>query len=162
MKINHHLDSSMTSKMLAMAISPFLVGSNTMLRSPNSISSSSLISHLLTTDLRRRISKALSLDRADCLSEPFETLVIPSPVGSRQAMASKPMMTGEPKSDVLANPQSDSNGEAEPVEEHDDGAERGVLSANDRVLEMEDNVDVVEKAVLSRRRLLLRREGENC
>jgi hypothetical protein len=144
--------------MLAMAISPFLVGSKIiMLRWPNCISSSTRMSHLLKTDVLRRMSKALSLVLADSLSGFFEIREMPKPVGSRDAIASRPMMAGEAKSEQLPKPQSDSSGDAVPVEEHEDGADRGVLSAKDLVLETDEDV---EKAVLSRRRLLVRM-GEN-
>jgi hypothetical protein len=153
-----HLPVSMTSKILAMAISPFLVGSKTILLSPNCISSSNLTSHLLTTALLLLMRRALSLD----LPKSFEIRMIPNPVGaSREAMASKPIMIGDPNS-APPNPQSDSRGEEVPVEEHEDGAERGVLSLKDLLLRTEELVveEEEEKAVLRRRRELVRR-GED-
>jgi hypothetical protein len=137
-EILYHRPVSMTSKMLPMATSPFLVGSNSMhARCPNSISSSTRTSHLLTKRLLLLRSNALNFCLVDSLSGVLVTRVMPSPVGVsvREAIESSPMMTGEEKSwperPVMPNalPQSDSIGEAVPVEEHDDGAERGVLSA---------------------------------
>jgi len=151
--------------MPAMVTSPLRRGSKTANWGPKARRSSS-ISQSHDDHRRRRISSARSLaapDERRCMvlrgvANRPDTAVAGTAAGTEKKTSSSTTASSvrgwseQPHSDM------DSNGDAVPVEERLDGAERGlkVSSVKDRTLETADDVVDGLKAVLSRRRLLVR------